>query len=436
MRVFFLNRFFYPDHSATSQMLSDLAFELAARGHDVEVITSVLTYSGSRISNRRETVRGVAILRLPTTAFGRTSLAGRAMDYLAFYVSALLSLLWRVKRGDIVVAKTDPPMLSLITAPVCAIKGARSVNWLQDLFPEVAIALGFGRGRNRKWVLTLLLKLRNFSLRKASANVVIGESMARNLCAIGIPESKIRIIPNWASVTIRPIAHSQNLLRSEWGLNDSFVVGYSGNLGRAHEIDTFLSAIPALEEYMAEPSTSDKGKLLSPPRIRWLFIGGGSRMEDLKREAAARKLENVIFQPYQPRDRLPESLSLPDVHLISLRSELEGLVIPSKYHGIAAAGRPAIFVGHPDGEIARIIKRSGTGFAVCEGDGKALAQAVMTLAEDAGLAAALGQKARALFESKFDFLLAAGAWEQVLTSVQTEAQASRGLGVRWPWRRS
>jgi hypothetical protein len=90
----------------------------------------------------------------------------------------------------------------------------------------------------------------------------------------------------------------------------------------------------------------------------------------------------------------------------------------------------------PEGEIARILNRSGTGFAVCEGDGKALAHAIMTLAEDAGLAATLGKKARALFESKFDFPKAAGAWEQVLAGVQTEAQAPRGWGIRRPWRRS
>jgi colanic acid biosynthesis glycosyl transferase WcaI len=436
LKIIFLNRFFYPDHSATSQMLSDLAFALAGRGHKVEIITSVLTYGGPRLSKRREAVRGVSIVRLPTTAFGRASLFGRAIDYLAFYFAAMLSLLRRVKRGDIVVAMTDPPMLSVITAPVCAIKGARSVNWLQDLFPEVATALGFGRGRKRKWALALLLKLRNFSLRRASVNIAIGESMARNLCAIGIPESQIRIIPNWAGGPIRPIAHPQNPLRSEWGLSDNFVVGYSGNLGLAHEIDTFLLAIPELGVQVLEPAAAGPGKALPPPKIQWLFIGGGTRMEDLKREVASRKLENVMFQPYQPRDRLSESLSLPDVHLISLRPELEGLVVPSKYYGIAAAGRPAIFVGHPEGEIARIVKRSDTGFAVCEGDGKALVHAVMTLAEDAGLAAAFGQKARALFESKFDFPIAIDAWEQVLAAVQSEAQAAHGLRIQWPWRRS
>ena len=147
VRIFFVNRFFYPDHSATSQMLTDLAFALADRGHRITVVTSRLRYDDpvARLPGR-ETVRGVEIIRLATTGFGRAGLAWRAVDYVTFYLAAAWLLLRQVRRGDLVVAKTDPPLLSIVTTPVVRLRGAHPVNWFQDIYPEVVTALGMARG--------------------------------------------------------------------------------------------------------------------------------------------------------------------------------------------------------------------------------------------------------------------------------------------------
>src|SRR5262245_24309609 len=118
-------------------MLSDLAFALAERGWAVQIITARHRYEASaeRLAPR-ELVRGVTVHRIWTSRFGRASLLGRVIDYATFYVSAALCL-WRLARaGDVVVMKTDPPMLSLIGAPVCWLRRVRFVNWLQDIFPE------------------------------------------------------------------------------------------------------------------------------------------------------------------------------------------------------------------------------------------------------------------------------------------------------------
>ena len=275
MKLLFVNRFFFPDHSATSQILSDLAFELAGRGYQIEVITSFLSYDGSRKLKRRETVRGVTVIRLPTSAFGRGNLLGRAIDYLTFYLAAFFCLMRRVQRGDIVVAKTDPPLLSLLTAPVCRLKGAWAVNWLQDLFPEVAEALDLGKGVVEHTLFSLLRHLRNATLRGAGINIVIGKRMAAKLSAIGVPPSKIQIISNWANGSlVCPIARKDNALAKEWCLEDQFIIGYSGNLGRAHDIDTFLAAISALERPVSPGGSANRDL---KRQVRWLFIGGGRR---------------------------------------------------------------------------------------------------------------------------------------------------------------
>lgn len=426
VRIFFVNRYFYPDHSATSQMLGDLAFALADRGHRITVVTSRLSYDdpAARFPGR-ETVRGVEIIRIATTGFGRSGLLGRAVDYVTFYLAAALLLLRQVRRGDMVVAKTDPPLLSIVTTPVVRLRGAQPVNWLQDVYPEVVTALGMARGGFSRIPFAVLRWLRDRALQKASLNVAIGERMATELHRSGATPAQIRIIPNWADGRlVRPVERRDNELRREWGLADAFVVGYSGNLGRAHDTETILAAIALTATSCALPATdATSGTSASAPAhrdcaVEWLFVGGGAQLARLKARIERRGDRNVRFEPYQPRDRLSASLAVPDVHLITLRPGLEGFIVPSKYYGIAAAGRPAIFIGDPEGEIGRILSASGTGLVVAEGDGAALARAIVALACDRRSADEMGRKARALFDEKYDLSFAVAAWEDVIRTLK------------------
>lgn len=408
-RVVFINRFFYPDHSATSQILSDLAFDLAARGVEVHVITSRLRYDDPAATLAvREVLGGVSVHRVATTRFGRDRLLGRALDYLSFYASAALRL-WQVAdKRSVVVAKTDPPLISVVAAIVARARGAALVNWLQDLFPEVAAALGVRVARGPMF--SLLRSWRNWALRRARTNVVLGVRMAARVAGEGVPAESIRIIHNWADAdAIAPVSPEANPLRRQWGLDGCFVVGYSGNLGRAHEFDTILAAAEAL-----------RGR----KEVVFLFIGGGAQRGFVAQEAARRRLTNVMLQPYQPRARLAESLSAADVHLVSLNPALEGLIVPSKFYGIAAAGRPTLCVGDPDGAIPRILRAAECGQAVPVGDSAGLAAAIRRLRDDAALREAWGRNARRVLEERFEKRQALQAWAEVLEG----ARRGRGEG--------
>src|SRR5512147_1343543 len=211
MKTVFLNKYFYPDHSATSQLLSDLAFHMAKTGTSVYVITSRQTYDDpDSILPSHESVQGVDVIRVWTTRFGRRSLPGRTLDYLTFYLSAAWSLFVLLKSKDIIVAKTDPPMISVVAAVVARWRGAVLVNWIQDLFPEVAEALGVVRNRTFG---TVLRRFRNASLNMAWRNVAIGAGMAERLLKEGIPEDRIHVIHNWSDgEEIYPIDRSANVL--------------------------------------------------------------------------------------------------------------------------------------------------------------------------------------------------------------------------------
>src|ERR1043166_7803477 len=255
MRLIFTNRYFPPDPSATSQMAGDLAFFLARRGHDVVAIASRQRYddAAARLP-ARERVRGVDVVRIATTRFGRGFLPGRAVDYATFYLSAFFALLRRARRGDTVVAMTDPPLLSVVAAAGCALRAARVVNWVQDLFPEVATALGM-RAPGGTW-------LRDWSLRRAAMNVALVEQMAERIRARG---AKAAVRHNWADAALHPVEK-----RDLFGLGDAFVVEYSGNLGRAHEFATIAAAMRRLGDNA---------------RLKFLFIGSGAKLDAIRRAA-------------------------------------------------------------------------------------------------------------------------------------------------------
>ena len=407
MRVIFLNRYFHPDHAATSQMLSDLAFFLAGAGHQVSVITSRLRYddAAARLP-AHERVNGVEVHRVPTTRFGRTRLPGRAADYASFYLTAGWRL-WRLaRRHDLVVAKTDPPLISVVAGWVARWRGARLVNWVQDVFPEVAEALGMR-------VLSgpqagLLRWLRNRAFRAAASNVVLGENMAAVVCAAGVPPQRVCVIPNWADrEAIYPVAAAHNPLRRDWGLDGRCIVCYSGNMGRAHEFDTMLGAAQLLVDQSAA--------------IGFLFIGAGAQRRRVEDEVRRRGLPNVQFRPYQDLSGLCLSLGAGDIHLVSQRPEVEGYVFPSKLYGILAAGRPLVFIGEPDGEISRLVTREGVGVAVRQGDAAGLAEQLLRLAGAEALRNDMGLRARALLCARYDKSIALKAWEALLVRVARPA---------------
>jgi len=327
------------------------------------------------------------------------------MDYLSFYLGAGWRLVRECRAGDVLVAKTDPPLISVVAGWAARWRGARLVNWVHDLFPEIAERLGvrFVGGPSAR----ALRALRDRSLMGATCNVAIGSAMAAKLSDLGVPGNRVSIIHNWGDgEAIRPMPLAGHRLREAWKLENRFVVAYSGNMGYAHEFDTILDAADRL-----------RGR----EDVVFLFIGGGVRRGAIEAEAGRRGLANICFKPYQPRERLGESLTAANAHLVSLLPRLEGLMVPSKFYAVAAAGRPILFIGASDGELASLVGESGCGYRIAPGQGDVLAERIETLTGDPELARRQGDAARRLFEQRFDRRLAAEAWGHVLRSACTDA---------------
>ncbi len=403
-RLIFINRYFAPDYSATSQILSDLAFHLAGTGRDVHIVTSTQIYDDAKASlPQSEVIGGVNVHRVASTKFGRAALPGRAVDYLSFYRSVARRLRQIVRPKDILIAKTDPPLVSLAAMPAARRAGAKLVNWLQDIYPEVAVELGVPLVRGP--IAASLAAARNRCLRLADATVVVGKLMGQKVAAFGADPARLHVIPNWCNdEEIKPFAQADNPLRQAWGLKDEFVVGYSGNLGRAHEFATVLAA--------AE-------RLRAEPRLLFLMIGGGKQFEELAGAVKQRGLDAQFrFVPYQERNMLAYSLAVADVHWISLRPSLEGLIVPSKFYGIAAAGKPILAIAAKNGELSQLVDEHGCGVVIEPGDGDALAGTLARLAGDSSALAEMGSRARQMLDTQFTRQQAFARWRRLIEQLE------------------
>lgn len=409
MRIIILNQFFYPDHSATSQLMTDLAESLVERGIGVTAIAGRGRYDGGKKLAIAEDYRGVRIERAWATGFGKRKLAGRLADYFSFYIGATWKLL-RQPRHDLVMALTTPPLIGLLALLIARLRGLRFVALVQDIYPDIAVALGTLRADS---LLTHVLeRFSRLVLRKADRIIVLSECMRKHIVAkVGSEsEPRIEVIHNWADgALIEPLADEENPFRVEHDLQQAFIVMYSGNWGLVNEFQTVLEAARILRDRRD---------------IVFLFIGNGVRANEIQAFCQTYDLANVRRLPYQPRDLLRYSLAAADVALITLAQGLAGLSVPSKTYGIMAAGRPILFVGDESSEIAHIIKESGCGEAVQSGQSARLASIIGEWSREKEQLNAFGKRARKVFESRFDRSHAVNAYICMLYKCMSPAGAS------------
>ncbi|MCL4752363.1 MAG: glycosyltransferase family 4 protein [Myxococcales bacterium] len=395
MRVLAINQFYPPDHAATSQLLGELCEDLVRAGDKVTVVASQGTYLGTERLPAREERAGVHVVRPWATSLGKATKLHRMSDYLSFWATGILAVA-RAQRPEVILTLTTPPMIAAGAVSVGALRGVPVVCWVQDVYPEVAAAFGVLPETARAY--RALHALAAATHQGTTRVVALSDGMAERLVGQRAPRERLRVVQNWADGRmIRPIPHSENPFRAEHGLLERFVLMYSGNIGEGHDVATFVDAARRLRQQR--------------PEVLLLFVGEGSRKKEAER--LARGMDNVRFLPYQPKERLAESLSAADLHLISLRAELDGLLVPSKLYGALASGRPLCYVGPPGCEVARVIRGGELGWEGRPGDAQGLADAVLRLAEP-GRWVGAGRAARALFEAEFDRPHAVRRWRGVL----------------------
>lgn len=406
MRVLFLSPHYPPDVAATGQLVAELAEDLVTAGHEAIVIASRPSYTGD--TNRgyklleREQRNGVQIHWLGIPAAGRRGIWSRLAPFTGYFLAAVLRAVF-IRRVNIVFAQSTPPLLAgLLGSILSQMPGRRFVYNLQDVYPELGQALGvLGDGPITKLSRRLESRLR----RSADLLTVLAADMRNRVLASDPGLNNISVVPNWAdSRQISPVKRADNTFRIEHGLADRFVVMYSGNLGRAHGVEI----LPEVAERLADL-----------PDLTLLVVGEGPAKAAVLADILARGIKNVVFLPYQPKERLSESLSAADVALILQRRSASGLVVPSKLYGILASGRPTVAAVPADSEVARVLQFEEAGVVVEPGSAEGIADAVRDLYMNSTQVTRMGRQARVAAFDRYDRKLITGRYIQLLTELSS-----------------
>ncbi|MFO0827684.1 MAG: glycosyltransferase family 4 protein [Phycisphaerales bacterium] len=404
MRITFLNQTFYPDVAATAQHAHDLARHLAAAGHEVSAVTSRSLYGTKGATLPRcETVDGIRVHRVGQSLFGKAGIVARMIDFALFYVAALLKLLTLPKQ-DVIVCLTTPPFITLAGLIVRMLRGGKTVYWVMDMYPDLPIACGVLRPTHP--VAWIGERLDRYCVRHVDAAVVLGRCMRDRVLAKGAKPERVHLIGVWSDQDeLAARTDAPNAFRSEWGIDDRLLVMYSGNFGLGHDIETFLAAARELR---------------NNDRVRFAFVGGGKRKAEVDASVREHGLANCILAPYQPRARLAELLDAGDVHLISLKVGVEGIMVPSKYYGVLGVGKPAIFIGDAKSEIARCIREDDCGTVIAPGDSASLVAAIEAYARDAERRRAEGARGLESLVAKHSRIVRCEEWRRLLESMGSQ----------------
>ncbi len=378
---------FYPDDQASSQLFTDLLVRLGEH-------TPITVFCGYPVEAtkgrlgpvpRRETYQGISIVRCGFNVAEKHGLLNRAILYAGFLSHAAWRLLW-VDRGTLVFGVTSPAFIAHILWITSRLRRFRYGYMFLDVYPEALFALG--RLQPASLLARVWLRLNGLSYRAATLLAVLGRDMVplleRNY---GLDGSRIAYIPHWSALELeQPVPLAENPLAQRLGIDEKFVVQYSGNMGLLHDIETLVRAAELLRD---------------DERIHFLFIGKGRRRKSAEELAHSLHLTNITWMGFAPRERLNETLSCCHAALISLREGMQGVAVPSKLYGILAFGRAVIAQVPSESEIALVVEEEGCGRVVPPGDPQALADAIRALAADPDLVAECSANAFAAYRLKY-----------------------------------
>ena len=372
MRILLLNEYFPPDTAATANMAAAVVDVLAAR-HAVTVLCGRPSYDPSERHPfylfRRDRRGQAAIERVGSTTFPRFRMRQRLLNYLSYVAMAVPRALF--VRTDLVMAMTDPPFEGIVGAFVAGLKRKPFVYNIRDLYPEMAL---LGSIVQSAWWVRLWERLHRWALGRARRVIVLGEDTRERITAKGIDPARVVVVRDGTRPS-PPLATRNHPVTNEIRSGFPFVVLHAGNLGFYGAWETIIKAAGMLEH----------------AGVGFVFVGEGAQRS--KVEAAAQGASNIRFQPFRPPEDVPYVLAAGDLHLVTIKRGLEGVVVPSKLYSILAAGRPVLALAPEESDAARIVRRVECGIVVDPDDPAALAGAIRQIAGDPERVAAMGERA-------------------------------------------
>ena len=367
MKILVVSQYFWPE----SFLVNGLVTELQKKGHHVEVLTGLPNYPKGDFYNGysfwrgpwKEIYNGAVVHRVPLLA-RRNNLISLSLNYLSFvFFGSLFGVFKIKKRPDIIFCFSLSPVTSAIPGIILKWLFKRPLSiWVQDLWPESIEAVDVTKS---KTLLSLVGLVVRFIYSACDQILIQSEAFRNSVLKLGAKESTVHYIPNWAP-DIRADKNQPQWLES---LPNGFKIIFAGNIGKAQDISTLLSAATLLKNTHSEIKD-----------IQWIFVGDGSELDFLKNEIKSCDLENIFTFGHKPLEDMPYLYEKADVLLVSLKAKpIFALTVPSKIQSYMASGKPIL--ASIDGEGARIIRESKSGLAVNAENPQQLADAVLKLYE-------------------------------------------------------
>jgi colanic acid biosynthesis glycosyl transferase WcaI len=366
MRILLITQLFDPENA-----IKGLSFakSLVSLGHEVEVVTTFPSYPGGKIFTgykmqwkQVEYIDGVRIVRVASyISHGHTALK-RFASYTSFSLAALLYSLVGAKRADIVYSYYPPMVGGIVGVLISKLKRSALIYDVQDLWPEALVAAGISE---KSTGFKIIEKIMNWIYHRSSAIIVLSNGYKQALINKGIPAEKIHRVYNWCDESRMKVAETSNLFSNN--AKSSFDILYAGNMGAAQALHFVIQAAEKLQQ-------------MGRQDIRFVFLGNGIELENLKKQASSLKLTNVIFKGHVAPELVSAELQAADALLVHLASNpVFDITVPSKTQAYLAAGKPILMA--VAGESAKIIKLANAGIVSLPCNPADIAAGAISMAE-------------------------------------------------------
>lgn len=361
--------YYYPDVASTGQILKDIAEGMRSE-FNVTVICAVPSYEGvieehyKKKKYYTEIINEVNVVRVKVPEFRKTDKLSRFFNIGVYFFRAIYATL-KLGHQDYIITISQPPILGGLLGVIGkSIKHAKNIYCIHDFNPEQSLAVGYSKS---KLLTTAAMRVDKFNCKHADQVVVVGRDMIDTLKK-RFKNKRVPIctfINNWIDEKeIHPLPkHDREVVafRRRYGLEDKYVVMYSGNLGLYYDLENLIKEIKKLPE----DTKAEDGR-----RVAFAFVGSGSIKEKLASYVEKHGIKNVVFIPYQDKNRLVYSLNACDCLLCISAAGIKGVSVPSKIYGIMAAGKPVLGILEPGSEARIIMEEAGCGLLSNPGDYK------------------------------------------------------------------
>ena len=370
-RLLIYAHYYIPDVASTGQIIKELA-EGILDTFDITVICVVPSYTGTideKYKTQRyykENINGINIVRIRVPEFKKSSKKSRIKNITSYFFGAIMAT-FKVGKQDVIFSISQPPILGGLLGVIGKwIKHAKYVYNVQDFNPEQTMAVGYSKN---KFVLKTMMKLDKFSCKRSNLIITVGrdlvETVNKRFKNKNVP--KTVLINNWINEEeIYPLEKDNEdviKFKKKYDLENKYIIMYSGNIGLYYDLENIIKII---EKIKSGTKTKDNKEVV------FAFVGTGTVLDNLKQYKEEHKMDNVVFIPYQEKKDLIYSLNTADVHWCVNAEGIKGVSCPSKYYGIAAAGKPILGVLEKDTEVRLLIEETRGGLVSNPGDYEAI----------------------------------------------------------------